>query len=524
MNSFILKQLPAAILLATSAHNLQALGLGDMHLQSALGEPLSATLHLLEAENLTTNEIIVELADESAYRTLSVERLFSHEKIRFEKIMRDGKVLISLHSDKPLREPFLNIVVAIRWPKGHVLKEYTVLLDPPTIEHSEKYRSIASSVQKGNNRQNSQSSSNSSVNYESERVVADVKKSVQPQAQKTARVQRDDMINASTYQTRSGDSLWAVSNRIKMNINLPIAQIANAVYQHNPAAFIKADPAKMKVAMTLRIPDKQQVLAVANRMPVHQRQPQPRTQPQYQPQQLADTSTTDYDIRPVIRLPEEESIDINTGPYIEENDVYSAPETIMPEESYEFSEDSVFLESTGSVPEVTLLRQENSLLRERIVELELLSVKLQSKLDQMANRVDALSSVEPEYIGHTDVALEIAEVISASRLQSSPEVFSAAGLAIPPSVIGESRFRSFMHNSTSQWTAVSSMIVLLLVLSAFYVRMRFKKVQESSNMRSEDEGKKPFWDMPRQDLTHLTAKGKNTSMFNRPELASVQES
>ncbi|WP_368665568.1 FimV family protein, partial [Pseudomonas aeruginosa] len=34
-------------------------------------------------------------------------------------------------SSKPVQEPYLNFLVQVLWPNGRLLREYTVLLDPP---------------------------------------------------------------------------------------------------------------------------------------------------------------------------------------------------------------------------------------------------------------------------------------------------------------------------------------------------------------------------------------------------------
>ena len=43
-----------------------------------------------------------------------------------------GKAVIRVTSRKTIREPFLNFLVEVNWPKGCLVREYTVLLDPPT--------------------------------------------------------------------------------------------------------------------------------------------------------------------------------------------------------------------------------------------------------------------------------------------------------------------------------------------------------------------------------------------------------
>jgi len=42
-----------------------------------------------------------------------------------------GKTTIKVTTSKPVREPFLNFLIELDWTKGRLLREYTLLLDPP---------------------------------------------------------------------------------------------------------------------------------------------------------------------------------------------------------------------------------------------------------------------------------------------------------------------------------------------------------------------------------------------------------
>ena len=47
--------------------------------------------------------------------------------------MENGKPVILVSSSQPVKEPFINFLLEVSWPKGQLLKEYTVLLDPPVL-------------------------------------------------------------------------------------------------------------------------------------------------------------------------------------------------------------------------------------------------------------------------------------------------------------------------------------------------------------------------------------------------------
>ena len=43
----------------------------------------------------------------------------------------DGRDVIKLASRESITEPFVTLLVEVNWARGHLVREYTVLLDPP---------------------------------------------------------------------------------------------------------------------------------------------------------------------------------------------------------------------------------------------------------------------------------------------------------------------------------------------------------------------------------------------------------
>jgi len=118
----------AAVMYSTLA---PALGLGDITLHSALNQPLQADIALLDAEALADGELSVSLASADAFGRAGVERVLFLDDLKFTPILRGNRRLIRVTSHKPVNEPFLNFLVQLNQPNGQLLREYTVLIDPP---------------------------------------------------------------------------------------------------------------------------------------------------------------------------------------------------------------------------------------------------------------------------------------------------------------------------------------------------------------------------------------------------------
>jgi pilus assembly protein FimV len=107
-----------------------ALGLGNIKMDSALNEPLNAQIELLSATAEDVKGLEVKLASREAFLRAGVDRSVLLSQIKFNIVKRDNKYFVVLTTPQVIREPFLNFLVELNWKNGRMLREYTVLLDP----------------------------------------------------------------------------------------------------------------------------------------------------------------------------------------------------------------------------------------------------------------------------------------------------------------------------------------------------------------------------------------------------------
>ena len=114
-----------------------ALGLGEMQLESFLNEPLRASVDLLNLDGLHEDEIRVRLATSEDFDKLGLDRAYFLTNITFEVVSDErGGARILIRSEEPVLEPYLDFIVEARWPSGRLLREYTVLIDPPVFSQA----------------------------------------------------------------------------------------------------------------------------------------------------------------------------------------------------------------------------------------------------------------------------------------------------------------------------------------------------------------------------------------------------
>lgn len=129
----------ARLLLACAAVTysawVPALGLGEITLHSALNQPLRAEIAVVDAAAVTEGELSVSLATADEFSRAGVERVAFLNDLTFTPILRGNRSLVRVSSNKPVKEPYLDFLVQLDQPNGRVLREYTVLIDPPGAEN-----------------------------------------------------------------------------------------------------------------------------------------------------------------------------------------------------------------------------------------------------------------------------------------------------------------------------------------------------------------------------------------------------
>lgn len=128
-----LKSTVLAVALALAPMAAQAAGLGKLTVVSALGQPLRAEIELT-ASREEYSSLSARLASAEAFRNAGIEYAPVLSSIRFSLDKRpNGQPFLRVSSDRPLNEPFVDMLVEVNWASGRLVREYTFLLDPPDV-------------------------------------------------------------------------------------------------------------------------------------------------------------------------------------------------------------------------------------------------------------------------------------------------------------------------------------------------------------------------------------------------------
>ncbi len=123
----------AAVSLALASGGAFGLGLGEIEMRSALNQPMNAEIRLTAVKPGELDGMIVQLASEDAFARAGLERSTVLRDLDFSVDNSGPEPVIRIISQRPVVEPFLNFLLEVDWPQGRMVREYTVLLDPPVF-------------------------------------------------------------------------------------------------------------------------------------------------------------------------------------------------------------------------------------------------------------------------------------------------------------------------------------------------------------------------------------------------------
>ncbi|HWH82978.1 MAG TPA: hypothetical protein VNU71_12165, partial [Burkholderiaceae bacterium] len=109
-----------------------SLGLGRLQVQSALGESLRAEIDVTSLSPEEASNLNVRVATPEAYKQAGVDYNAVLPGTKIELLRRpDGRPYLRLSSDRGVQEPFVDVILEITWSTGRLVREYTMLFDPP---------------------------------------------------------------------------------------------------------------------------------------------------------------------------------------------------------------------------------------------------------------------------------------------------------------------------------------------------------------------------------------------------------
>ncbi|MFC5695094.1 FimV/HubP family polar landmark protein [Pseudomonas sp. GCM10022186] len=230
-----------------------ALGLGEVTLRSSLNQPLDAEIELLEVRDLASAEVKPSLAPPEEFSKAGVDRQYFLQDLKFTPVVKaNGRSVIRVTSSKPIREPYLNFLVEVLWPSGRLLREYTLLLDPPLYSPQAAAAAVPQVPVAAPAQAPRPSVAQSAAPVRSAPAAPAAAPRPSAPAPAAAPKARDDQ-----YRTSSRDTLWEIAERTRASGSVHQAMLA--IQDLNPDAFVDGNINRLKSGQVLRLPDESQI-------------------------------------------------------------------------------------------------------------------------------------------------------------------------------------------------------------------------------------------------------------------------
>jgi pilus assembly protein FimV len=225
----MINKLSALLLLLVFSTVVNALGLGGISVNSALNEPLDARIQLISASPTQIEDLRVGLASADVFRRAGIDRPFLLSKLRFKAIASEqGASYIQVTTRETIREPFLDFLIEVSWAGGSLIREFTVLLDPPT--------------------------------YQAPRAQAAVPQKTSIAATKPQPTQQSVV---TTYgPIRSSETLWVIAGKVQPDKTISRNQTMVALLKANPDAFQYGNINLLNKGAVLTVPSAEEIASI----------------------------------------------------------------------------------------------------------------------------------------------------------------------------------------------------------------------------------------------------------------------
>jgi pilus assembly protein FimV len=257
---------------------------------------LRAEIELLATTPEELNNLTVALASVETFERYDLDRPLFLSRLNFE-VVRSGRAdgnFIRITSANAISEPFVTLIVEAVWSRGRLLREYTVLLDPPTfapppatqasqevIAPSRAAPADSGEIQRPPAQQPAAPAPQPRPAVQAPARSAPAEPEPSPSAigpepspapsaigpEPTPRqpAEQDpgsfDTTSGGDLVVQRGDTLWGISRRMRPDSRLTMNQTMLAIYEANPEAFV-GNINRLRAGAVLRIPSADDVFRI----------------------------------------------------------------------------------------------------------------------------------------------------------------------------------------------------------------------------------------------------------------------
>lgn len=252
-----------AALFTLCGSNASALSLGRITVQSALGEPLRAEIEVpdINAEEAASLKASVALPDVFKAAGLEYNPAMTGLQASLQR-RADGRAYLRLNSERAINDPFIDMILEANWATGRIVRDYTLLFDPPTLRSSTP-TAAPTSAQIPAPATPITPLALSGLNTPPAQVQRSVSRPAEPaksapkQPAPVSAVKVPSVPAGQQVTVKSGDTASKIAAAIKP-ANISLDQMLVALLRANPNAFSGDNVNRIKAGSVMNIPTAEQ--------------------------------------------------------------------------------------------------------------------------------------------------------------------------------------------------------------------------------------------------------------------------
>ncbi|MEP7245646.1 MAG: FimV/HubP family polar landmark protein [Gammaproteobacteria bacterium] len=248
-----------------------ALGLGDVRLLSSLNAPLDAEIELVGATPEELGTLKAQIATRDTFARYGLDWPAALGTVTLTPQRKpDGKEVIRLRTSDTITEPFLTLLVEVNWARGRLVREYTMLLDPPVYAPgSQQSNAPVAAPATGNSTREGAIARGSETrgNVAPSEPASSFAAGESPSSSASNASPPPSSIPSSTSEgssrtVRGGETLSGIASEVSSGDAARSRAWMLAIYQANPSAF-EGNMNVLRSGAVLRIPEGSAVSAIS---------------------------------------------------------------------------------------------------------------------------------------------------------------------------------------------------------------------------------------------------------------------
>ena len=245
-----------------------ALGLGRLNVQSALGETLKAEIEVSSMTAEEASSLKLRIASPEAYRSAGVEYNPVLPSAQVELVSRPGgRSVLRVTSDRAVLEPFVDVIVEATWSSGRLVREYTMLFDPPGARQAAAAPAAAPVMSPAPAAAPAPAPAPAAASPMPAPATSRAQASRPTPAEPAPRVSTPATsapapLAADDYRVRSGDTLSRIAGRTQRP-GVSLDQMLVSLFRANPQAFMGDNMNRLKAGVVLSVPSADEAGKVA---------------------------------------------------------------------------------------------------------------------------------------------------------------------------------------------------------------------------------------------------------------------